>query len=150
MMKRRLCCSWEHLLCEHDLTSVVSPSATFSLAAQPMCTILVRSLTSTLVWRPMLEMSAALLSAIFTTSVGSVKFLISRQPWQLSRPSSSPAWTIATHICTGCHLHSSNGCRMQQPEWWPWWVGGSTSHWCLASCMVSPLCCWSPTDHLGH
>ena len=51
MMKRRLCCSWEHLLWDHNLTSVISPSATLSSAAQPLCAILVPSLTSTLAYK---------------------------------------------------------------------------------------------------
>ena len=48
MMKRWLCCSWEHLLWDHNLTSVVSPLATLSSAAQPQHAILVLSSTSTL------------------------------------------------------------------------------------------------------
>ena len=110
MTKRRLCCSWEHLLWDHNLTSVVSPSATLSLAAQPLHAILVLSPTSTLAWRPMSEMSAALHFTIFTTSAGSAMSLISKQPRQSSRPSLFPVWTIVTHFCMGCHLHSSTGC----------------------------------------
>ena len=119
MTKRRLYCSWEHLLWDHSLISVVSPSATLSSAAHPVHATLVLSSTSTLAWRPTPETSAALLSTIFTTSAGSAMSLISRQLRQLSGPSSPPAWTIVTHFYTGCHLHSSTGCsrcRTRQPS----------------------------------
>ena len=148
MTKRRLCCSWEHLLWDHNLTWVVSPSATFSSAAQPLHAILVLSSTSTLAWRPTSEMSAALHFTIFTTSAGSAMSLISKQPRQSSRPSSFPVWTIVTHFCTGCHLHSStgcSGCRMRQLEWWPGRVVGSASHRCFSGSTGFPCSTASPS-----
>ena len=130
---------------DHSLTSVVSPSATLSSAALPLRSILIGAIFDQhLSMETTSELSAALLSTIFTTSAGSAMSLISRQLRQLSRPSSSPAWTTVTHICTGCHLHSStgcSGCRTRQPEWWPERVDGSTSHRCFFRIHWLPVQC---------
>ena len=66
-----------------------------------------------------------------------------------SRPSSSPAWTVVTHCCTNCHLHSSGGCsecRRRLPEWWPGQVDGpSTSNRCFSSSTGFPCSTASPS-----